>query len=328
MKHYSLILIAVIYISSIANAAQNQPAEDVKSCSSLTEVNEAKEKGHTFIEFRGRYWVRVGDEYKGSFKDLETAKKILQRYEGTDLSGQLGTGKEMQEGPFFHPQLVLFPFVDESTEHGKFLEMPDGEFLAASKVMIHPEPLMFDQVSFGPIDLNRAALTISRHKMKDATGPIPDVEPSGKLKTYFAVVGKIIARPNIVLATDSLEFWVGASVIGVDGSTLIKSYGIVEKDLGFKCLTEVPFSTIPPQNLLLFTLAKGKIDTMLCPIENIPPQDTSGYTNHVLCSMLLEMGEDWYPPFDKTTKEEMVKLVEILQSRQRPPGSPSADPSR
>ena len=318
MKPYTLILIVFCLIAPYANAAQERQAatDEVVSCQTLEEVNKAKAADAVYIEFKGRYWIRVGESYKGSYKTLETAKRVKRRYEGKGTSS-----KSAKDRPFYHPKLILFPFVDESSERGRFLTLPDGQKIASSKVMIHPEPLMFDEVSFGPIDLNRVAQTIAKKRVKDGTDP--DVSLSGNLKTYFAVTGKIVARTTIVLATDSLDYWVGAAVVGVDGTALVKTYGIVGKDLGFRCLVEIPFSTITPHSLLLFTLAKGQLDTMLCPLENVPPQDVSSYEYHVLSSMLLEIGPDWFPPLEKATKEEMLKILESMQGRRAPPGAAS-----
>ena len=110
----------------------------------------------------------------------------------------------------------------------------------------------------------------------------------------------------------NLQFFVGAAVIGKGGDVLWKTYGAVDNDLGFKCIAPIPPSTIPTENILLFSLAKGKIAKMQGGDPTAVAIDASGYEYHVLCSAIIEMGKDWFPPIDEAATAEYNKIMEDM----------------
>ena len=166
-------------------------------------------------------------------------------------------------------------------------ETPGGEKVPSSKVMIHAEPMVFNSISFGKIDLKKKGW-------------------------YFAVTGKIDIKDNVEIDKKNLQFFAGSAVLGKGGDILWKTYGTVDNALGFKCLAPVTPSTIPTENLLIFVVAKGKIAKMQGADQGSQPADASGYDYHVLCSAILEMGQNWYPPIDETAKEEYDKMIEDI----------------
>jgi len=97
---------------------------------------------------------------------------------------------------------------------------------------------------------------------------------------------------------------VGAAVIGAKGSTLWKSYGSADSDLGFKCIDKIAPTTDKPEFLLVFMLAEGKLKEMIRPSKAIPEMNASPYDYHVLCSAALDVGPDWFPPIRNEVMDE------------------------
>jgi len=91
-------------------------------------------------------------------------------------------------------------------------------------------------------------------------------------------------------------------------------YGHVEKGSGFICIAPIPVTTKKSNLVLLFTLAKGDLPTLLKPSEDFPDQNTKSYAYHILCSTTLETGPNWYPPVEKETKEEVEKLLQARKN--------------
>ena len=265
-------------------AAVSEKGLDVAHCKTLEEINQAKARGAEFLEIRSTYFVRIGNKYDGPFSTLERA--IQKRNatmptieEATPPSATSETTKS-----YYFPMSVIFPFTDVTPEKKVSFTAPNSEVVDASRVMIHGEPFSYDTISFGPLRFpNRGA--------------------------YFAVTGHFNAKPNIQVATESLAFSVGASVVSDDGTVLWHQYGIVEKDLGFRCIAPLdPKPNVHPRYLLVFSLAKGKMEKLLSSFETIPFVDASPFEYHVLCSAILEIGPNWYPPLEEAIKEEYAKL--------------------
>jgi len=339
---------------AVMASAPAQPAvspDGVVHCRSLEEVRKARESGALLFEFKGRYWVKVGTDYKGSFKDLQTAKKVLQQYGGNQLpapgpvspatpqvpAAPAGQSAGKVQGAtalvYFYPELVLYPFIQLTPEGTQLLRIPGDELVDTAKVMIHPEPFVFSEISFGVIDPNLIGrmLQAEEPRLKELGIAPPAVNPQNVGSRYFAVTGTISPRENITVPAGALTYWVGAAVVGNDGSVLWQNYSPVDSENRFKCLEKLTPSTIPPQFLLLFTLAKGNLAENLRPMPDYPSLDASAYPYHVLASTTLQMDANWLPPMDEIMREEYMKLQDAVKRNsplapgaRRPPQNPKA----
>ncbi len=300
---------------------------DVLHCETLEDINRAKENGVEFIEFRNSFWVKVGEDYKGPFRYLRSAQKILNQYKleamkkPASAAVQGATGVRSDE-PFYNPQLILFPFVEYLPNRRVAFSIPGGQMVEASQVMIHPEPLEFDNIAFGMIDLAMFAKTppVSSKDSTQAVPLAPQALPrtslSPPLEKYFAVTGNVSVRETVTMPTAPLVYWVGAAVVGKDGSVLWRQYGALEADRSFTCLGRMPETSIVPEYLLIFSLGKGKLEYNIRPFPQFPKLDALPYDYHIFCSSTLEMGPNWFPPLQAATKEEYDKLMEQIY-RQR-----------
>jgi len=283
-------MLFLLLCAGVLNAAAEQTSEKTKAkeegvtmCRSLDELKQAKARGDLFInigsEFSSSYYVRIGSDYKGPFQSLATAKKVLEEYRKKAKETGVNLDNYQGKDVVYNPGLVIFPFVELAPEKKVLFTVPEGKTVDSSKVMIHPEPLVFNGIKFGRIVLGQQ-------------GP------------YFAVTGQASSRAIVSLPTDSLKFWVGAAVIGAKGSTLWKSYGSADSDLGFKCIDKIAPTTDKPEFLLVFMLAEGKLKEMIRPSKAIPEMNASPYDYHVLCSAALDVGPDWFPPIRNEVMDE------------------------
>ncbi|MFB3786435.1 MAG: hypothetical protein ACE15F_08700 [bacterium] len=349
MKRCAILLLVAAWGCAAVASALSQPAvspDGVVHCRSLEDVKKARESGVQLFEFRGRYWVKVDAEYKGSFKDLETAKKVLQQYRGKQLpaSGPVSPATQPAAAAsqpagkvqgatglvYFYPELVLYPFVQLTSEGTQQLQVPGNERVDAAKVMIHPEPFVFSEISFGMIDPNLIGrlLHAEEQRLKELGIAPPTANPQNSENRYFAVTGTISPRESVTVPGGALTYWVGAAVVGNDGSVLWQNYGPVDNEGRFKCFEQLIPTAIPPQFLLLFTLAKGALATNLRPTPDYPSLDASAYPYHVLASTTLKLDANWLPPLDEVMREEYMKLQEAVRRGQpltpgvRSPGNP------
>lgn len=311
-----------------AQAQVDITEQDVVHCETLEDTKSAIQNGAEIYEYNGRYWVKVENTYKGSFPTFQSARKIWIHYNGSKSpSIQANPPKSATStiqpttaaagGAFHNPELVLFPFLSVENKTLLFM-LPSNQKIEPSKVFIHPEPLIIEEVSFGIIDPNLIYETLKQtDKIRQQIGVEPPVvSPVAKMPDpQFAITGTLVAREGIALATSSLTYWIGAAVIGKDGNVLWSKYGSVEPDMSFKCIDNSKTTTIEPELLLLFVLAKGHLEKNLRPSDIFPVFDASSYEYHILGSATLEMGPNWYPPVGKTIQEEYKKLLEMYKKR-------------
>jgi hypothetical protein len=274
-----------LLLSTLCYAQDTQISpDDIAECTSVEDIKAAKKEGYPYLKVSGRYYVKVGGDYKGPYRSLEFANNMRKRYmEEAQKSGVFIDNSNL--GGTYNPRLIIFPFTAVGKDKNLQFQVPGDTVVSATNVMIHPEPLLFDDVQFGLITL-------------------PDKS------NYFAATGNILFRENIKIPSDALIYHVGAAVLDESGNILWKTYGTVEDDKGFKCLAPVNFTTNKPFVLLLFTLGHGKIKEMLTPSKDIPTMNAEPYSYHILCSSTLEMGPNWFPPIQEMAKEEYNKLME------------------
>ncbi len=312
---------AILPIKALAQTQSKAAASDVIKCETIEDVYKAQKDGVIFFEFKERFFVRIGSEYKGPFRYLDSAKKLLNQQTITNSTKEQNDAKKqpaassegnpVQDTAFYNPQLILFPFVEYTPNKMMLFSIPGGQTVAASQVMIHPEPLEFENVSYGVIDL---ALFNQNAPQKAQVQPIKPNAPQGK---YFVVTGELKAREGVIMPSAALQYSVGAAVVGKDGELLWRQYGSVENDRTFKCVGHLPSTRIQPEFLLLFSLARGKLETNIRPIANFPELDAKPYDYHVLCSSTLEVGPNWFPPMEAATKEEYQKLMQSMKEKQK-----------
>lgn len=335
LKRLLILGFAAATLFPLGSRAQAQDSKeiipsDVIHCETLDDVNKAKQGGAQFFEFRNNFWVRVGDEYKGPFRYLRSAQKILNQQKldaikkappaAAPAAVPSASPAAQKTTSYYNPQMILFPFVEFAPDRQALFSIPGGLTVPASHVMIHPEPLEYDKVSFGMIDLslfskNPFASPAGANLNTDAQPNVPQQSAVNQLEKYFAVTGEIVARENVTMPTAPLEFWVGAAVVGKDGSLLWRQYGNVEEDNTFKCVGRLPNTELQPEFLLMFTLGKGKLAANIRTKPEIPVVDASPYDYHVLGSSILEVGPNWYPPVQAAVKEEYDKTIAEMQRK-------------
>lgn len=320
LKHGGLLWLSLAALLAMPATilAQSQDEPDVVHCETVDEITQARQNGAIYIETGGRYFVRIGNDYEGPFVRLATAVELRRRFEANRSSGaviQQGTAAAANSG-IINPELMLFPFIEPSPEGVTLMRLPGDEVVPASKVMLHPQPYAFDSVSFGVIDLNPQRL----QALRQGTAPQrnPAAAPS---KPYFAISGLLAPDENIEPLPVEMPRWVGAAVVGNDGVVLWNQFGEVNENNRFRVIAPRPETRLLPQFLLIFALAEGELATNLRPDERFPQIDASGYTHHVLAASALEMGPNWFPPLEKTTREEYQKLLK--QERQKTLPSPN-----
>ncbi|RJP21084.1 MAG: hypothetical protein C4527_23955 [Candidatus Omnitrophota bacterium] len=288
MKKNLFICCLALIAMSIPQVVIAQESEDeILQCRSEQEVKDAKASGVVYFKVGRYFYVRIGSEYKGPFRTFEQAKTLRNEFElkAKQAGIDLAVFQAETPGAIFNPRLITFPFVEfEAGTKMRFIA-PDGQIVDATRVMIHPEPLLFDDVSFGPIALKEKG-------------------------NYFALTGVVAARKNVRFATGDLSLWIGAAVISDNGGVLWRDYGEVDETMGFTCVEEIDPTPAIPHFLLFFTVAKGKIPSMLTTVKDADPIDTSSFDYHILCSALLETGPNWFPPMKEAFEEEYEKLVD------------------
>ncbi len=321
MKSIYLSLLFVLIIVTACPLFAQEDVEDVDlkviesyvvHCKDIAAMRQAQQQGVLIFEYKGRYFVNLGEKYEG-VNTLEKAVWLRQQ-KGLPLPSEKQTQAEMEStGAFYNPQLMLFPFTDLSPQKEMLFTLPGSKQIPTSKIMIHPSPFVYNEVKFAPIDLSK-----SLQKLKAMGKNVPNSQnlPDDlQNQKQFAVTGKIAPQPSIQLDHNQLTYWVGASVIDGEGNTIWKSYGDVQADLGFKIIQLIPQTSQKPQFLLLFTLAKGTIQEMLRPKASLPEMDASGFEYHILNSIALEIGQDWFPPIDKATDEEYQKMMKEINKK-------------
>ncbi len=321
-----IIAAALIFLLPINILAQTQPKSDankVTKCKTLEDVYKAKKADVVFFEFKERFFVKIGSEYKGPFRYLSSAKKLLNQQTIDAAKSQnaiqrnpAAPGKSSASGKdavVYNPQLILFPFIDYTADKKMLFSIPGGQTVAASHVMIHPEPLEFENVSYGVIDMALFKQN-APNKLQQPVQPVRPNTPQGK---YFVVTGELKAREGVKMPTAALQYSIGAAVVGKDGVLLWRQYGSLEKDRTFKCVGRLPSSRIKPEFLLLFSLAKGKLEKNIRPMANFPELNAKPFDYHVLCSSTLQVGANWFPPLEAATKEEYQKMMKAMKDKQK-----------
>lgn len=296
-KLTKIFIICFILFSSCTAICQSQTAENeegVTVCKTQEDIKKAKARGDLFLkigsEYSARYFVRVGMEYKGPFRSLKSAKKVLELYQkeakesGTNLDNYMGSDV------VHNPSLLVFPFVEVSPQKELLFSVPGGMVVNASKIMIHPEPFLFEEVNFGRIYL-------------------------GKRGYFFAATGKMVSRAVVDPPTSALKLWIGAAVIGAEGKVLWRNYGEVSNDLSFKNIERLKTSNEKPEFVIVFMLAEGKMKEMLRPMASIPDMDASPYEYHILASAALEIGPNWFPPVEPTVQSEYQKALKDYEKK-------------
>lgn len=301
---HAFLTLSFIAASALAQDAVENPYP-VTECKSVAEVQQARQRGAILIKTGERYFVRIGTEYKGPYASLETAVNERKAYEQKAQDAGIILPRPSEDsgmGEVYHnPEAILFPFVDVDPQLGMTLALPDGSTARAVEVMIHPEPFLFDAISFGRIRLEPPRPPMAPGVQRPTPAP-------AQQKNYFAVTGSLAAKPAIRQATQGLSFSVGAAVIAGDGEILWRQYGSTGDDLSFKIVAPIQPTRRVPVFLLVFSLAQGRINQTLRTSERYPVEDTSGYDYHVLCSAALEMGPNWFPPLDEAIREEFNAL--------------------
>lgn len=298
----------------IAAASADEAGYPITECKSMQELQTAKQRGAVLLKTGERYFVRIGSEYKGPYASLQTAVDLRRDYEkrareaGVILPSATAPAEPNQA--YFNPETMMFPFVEAQPNQGVFLLAPNGKLTPAPSVMIHPEPLLFDEIAFGALDMTPPPF---RQPMAPGangrlqTAPTP---PPHQRKVFFAVTGRVASKAAIDFPTASLTLSVGAAVVASDGEVIWKQYGAVDGDMSFRIVTPMPQTSRVPQYLLLFTVGEGKLERTLRPSERYPSIDATPYEYHILCSAALEMGDNWFPPLMEATREEYKTLME------------------
>lgn len=294
MNAQQTVCVAIIVLIALSHPvkAQDRPNPedyDIATCKTLEDVNKAKAAGREFINLNGSYMFKYGDEYKGLYPSLRRA--IDERTKlGVPSSG--GEEERVYRGKtYFNPLSIIYPFtvLGEDKKSMRF-EVPDGEVVDSSKVMLHVEPYSFANISFGLVNMRQHGF-------------------------HFAVTGEFHAEDVVKEATGHLEYSVGTAVVSKEGDVLWKQYGIVDQNQGFRSIKKVESPPSPPEYLLVFLLAKGKLNKQLSRFEDAPQLDAKPYVYHVLSSSALEIADNWYPPIDDITKEEYLKLYKQEQQK-------------
>jgi len=159
-------MLFLLLCAGVLNAAAEQTSEKTKAkeegvtmCRSLDELKQAKARGDLFInigsEFSSSYYVRIGSDYKGPFQSLATAKKVLEEYRKKAKETGVNLDNYQGKDVVYNPGLVIFPFVELAPEKKVLFTVPEGKTVDSSKVMIHPEPLVFNGIKFGRIVLGQ-----------------------------------------------------------------------------------------------------------------------------------------------------------------------------
>ncbi len=281
-------LILTLFIPAFTQEDAAEEKAEITQCETLEEVKAAQNRGDRYIEFKNRYYVRVGLDYHGPYRSFKTAENLLKQYEKKAEEEGISLDHYLGKDVLLNPQLMIYPFMEVVDEETIRFEVPKGDKVNSTKVMLHPEPFLFENVKFGKIRF-------------------PEDE-------YFAVTGKIVSRSVVPLATDEVKLSVGAAVVNKEGDVLWKQYGDTnEASLEFKCIAPIENNNNPPELLLIFSIADGKIDKMLKPFDSIPDMDVDQYDYHVLNSAALEMANNWFPPLKEDLKAEYEKELNKYQ---------------
>ncbi|MBZ0258432.1 hypothetical protein K8I31_20360, partial [bacterium] len=255
-----LIFFFAAFLTILSSNAQ-ESEYPITECKSVQDVQAARQRGAVLIRTGERYFVRIGSDYKGPYASLETAVGLRRDYEKRAKDAGVilpsATAPTEENMAYFDPVTMMFPFIEARPKQGAFMLTPDGKYTPAPSVMIHPEPLLFDEIVFGSLDLTPPQL---RPKMVPGAPGRPAVAPTlppNQRKLFFAVTGRVAAKSNVQLPTDALTFSVGAAVVAGDGTVIWKQYGAVDETMNFRIVTPMPQTARVPQYLMLFTVAKG-----------------------------------------------------------------------
>lgn len=289
----SSLFLVLLIICSTSVYAQNKPNPadyDIAKCRTLEEVNAAKEAGKEFIEIRGSYMAKIGEKkytvlYPSLRRALEEKNKYIPSTSSSDSDTAVYTGNT-----YFNPLSIIYPFTEIQKDNTLQFEIMDEVKIPSSTVMLHAEPYSFDEITFGPLNFKQKGF-------------------------YFAITGHFLAEATVKDSTEGLEYFVGASVVSKSGDVLWKHYGTTDSEQGFRCLASVKNTRAEPEFLLVFLLAKGKVEKQLSRFENFTGSDATPYEYHVLSSVALEIAPNWLPPLDKIAQEEYLKLYREEQSK-------------
>lgn len=288
---YLFLALLILFTTSVNAQNKPNPADyDIAKCKTLEEVNAAKESGREFIEIRGSYMAKIGEKkytvlYPSLRRAIEEKNKYLPVTSSSDNETAVYTGNT-----YFNPLSIIYPFTE--IQDGKTLqfEIMDEVKVPSSSVMLHAEPYSFDEITFGPLNFKQKGF-------------------------YFAITGHFLAEATVKDSTEGLEYFVGASVVSKTGDVIWKHYGVTDNEQGFRCLAVVENPRVEPEFLLVFLLAKGKLEKQLSRFENFTGSDASPYEYHVLSSVALEIAPNWLPPLDKIAQEEYLKLYREEQQK-------------
>lgn len=291
MKIALLFLIALFLLqtqTAFVQTAPNPADYDITKCKTLEEVNAAKAAGKEMIEIRGSYMFKTSNGYSPLYPSLRRA--LDERHKLGMSSNTASSSPQPTSNMVFNPLSIIYPFTEIAEDQTVKFEIEDGSKIESSKVMLHAEPYSFDEITFGPLNFRQKGL-------------------------YFAVTGHFVAEAAVKDPTAQLEYHVGSAVVSKEGDVLWKHYGKVDKTQGFHSLAQVENTTNEPQYLLVFLLAKGKLDKQLARIENFPVIDAKPFDYHVLSSIALDISPNWFPPLDEIAKEEYLKLYREEQQK-------------
>ncbi len=297
------VTIALFITLSHSVMAQDRPNPedyDIATCKTLEEVNEAKAAGREFINLNGSYMFKYGNDYKGLYPSLRRA--IGERAKLGGIPGDEDQPIEYLGKTYFNPLSIIYPFTELGEDKKRLrFEVPEGEAVESSQVMLHVEPYSFTDISFGLVNMRQHGF-------------------------YFAVTGEFHAEDVVKDATGHLEYSVGTAVVSKEGDVLWKQYGDADENQGFRSIKKVKNPQSPPEFLLIFLLAKGKLNKQLSRFNDSPEIDAQPYTYHVLSSSALEIADNWYPPIDDITKEEYLKLYKEEQQKRGSSLNPKLPP--
>lgn len=287
-----LFLLALLFLQTQTAFVQDAPNPadyDITKCQTLDEVNAAKAAEKELIEIRGSYMFKTRDGYSPLYPSL---RRALEEREKLGISSSKPADQPQKAGNVvYNPLTIIYPFTGIAEDKLVKFEIEDGSKIESSKVMLHAEPYSFDEITFGPLNFRQKGF-------------------------YFAVTGHFLAEETVKDATGQLEYHVGAAVVSKTGDVLWKQYGKVNHEQGFHALAAVENPAGEPQFLLVFLLAKGKLEKQLARVDPFPVFDAKPFDYHVLASIALDVAPNWFPPMDEIAKEEYLKLYREEQQKQ------------
>ena len=193
-----------VFFAYSSQAQEVNPKDLVVVCKTQAEVKEARARGEVYIQVGKSYFVNIGGDYQGPFREFDSVVKLREQYvKNAKEAGIIFSSPDGSSSKSYHnPSLMMFPFIDLTKDKTFLFSAPADEIVETTRIMVHAEPLVFDEIAFGPVNLRERGY-------------------------YFAVTGKILARESVDFPTDELKISVGASVLSENGTILWKGYGSV-----------------------------------------------------------------------------------------------------